>query len=230
MTSPSPASPGDPRHNGAVRDGARRNGAVLDLSSAFGVAAASSLRRSVLARRSRADDVAEDPPPTRTREPVREEPDLPPPEVVEDERRVPANRRVPSAGRVRRPVASRRSHDPAPRRRPRITRIRDRQHIDMLLLAMAARGPATGRELVDLVRGRSGGVFVLSPATVYRELHRLRNDRLMQDTWQSGSRRYRLTSFGERVLASRRREWQTFSHGMNLVLEAAGEGGRNAPG
>jgi DNA-binding PadR family transcriptional regulator len=104
-------------------------------------------------------------------------------------------------------------------------KVRDRQHVDMLLLAAATTGPANGRELIALVRERSGGLFQLSVSTVYRELHRLANNRLMQPTWNGRARRYLLTPLGERVLATRRREWEAFSHGFDRVLEAADDGG-----
>jgi DNA-binding PadR family transcriptional regulator len=105
--------------------------------------------------------------------------------------------------------------------------VRDRQHVDVLLLAAATKGPAGGRELIDLVRRRSGGLFVLPVSTVYRELHRLTNNRLMQVAWSGNARRYQLTPLGERVLATRRREWEAFSHGFDRVLEAVDDGDRS---
>jgi DNA-binding PadR family transcriptional regulator len=141
----------------------------------------------------------------------------------------PRTRRAPAAARPPRtavptPVAPRRSDGHTPRRRFHVVKVRDRQHVDMLLLAATTTSPANGRELIDLIRERSGGLFQLSVSTVYRELHRLANNRVMQTTWNGSARRYLLTPLGERVLATRRREWEAFSHGFDRVLEAADDG------
>jgi DNA-binding PadR family transcriptional regulator len=141
----------------------------------------------------------------------------------------PRTHRAPAAARPPRtaapaPVAHRRSGRHTHRRRLRVVKVRDRQHIDMLLLAAATTGPANGRELIDLVRERSGGLVRLSVSTVYRELHRLANNRLMQTTWNGSARHYLLTPLGKRVLATRRREWEAFSRGFDRVLEAAVDG------
>ena len=93
----------------------------------------------------------------------------------------------------------------------------------MLLLAAATNGPANGYELIDLVREWSDGLFVLSLPTVIHELHRLANNRLMQVAGNGGVHRYSLTPLGERVLATRRREWEALSHGLGGVLDAADE-------
>ena len=61
---------------------------------------------------------------------------------------------------------------------------------------------------------------------VFHELHRLANNRLMQVTGNGRARRYSLTPLGERVLTTRRREWEAFSHGLNGVLDAADDLGR----
>jgi DNA-binding PadR family transcriptional regulator len=134
------------------------------------------------------------------------EPDPVDPEIVEDD--------VPGP-----------TIDAAPmvRRRFGVVPVRDRQHVDLLLLAAAAEGAATGYELVDLVRERSGGLFVLPVRTVIRELHRLVRNRLMQAAGTEGVRRYSLTPLGERVLAARQREWEAFSRGLDGVLGRCSE-------
>lgn len=122
--------------------------------------------------------------------------------------------------RARTPASTGRGSKPA--RRPfRVVRVRDRQDVDVLLLAVASEEPSGGRAFVDLVRERSGGVFELTDRTVYHELHRLRNNRLLRLTSRGGVRRYLLTSLGERVLATRHRQWEAFSGGFDAVLQAA---------
>jgi DNA-binding PadR family transcriptional regulator len=97
--------------------------------------------------------------------------------------------------------------------------VRDRQQIDTLLLAVAAKEPASGREFIERVRKGSDGVFVLPLRTVYHELHRLTKDRLIEVMWHGGARRYRLTQLGERILATRRRQWVAFARGFHGMLE-----------
>jgi DNA-binding PadR family transcriptional regulator len=169
-------------------DGHKRMAEVVDLSSVFGAAAVSSLRRLR---------------PRRTRE--AREPDELTAETVEDDVQDPRNRRSPDV----------------PRRRFGAVQVRDRHDVDLLLLAAATNGPANGHELIDLVRERSDGLFTLSVRTVYYRLHWLTNNRLMQVAGNRSGRRYLLTPLGKRVLATRRREWEVFSHGLSRVLEAA---------
>jgi DNA-binding PadR family transcriptional regulator len=143
---------------------------------------------------------------------------------MEDDVQDPRSRRAPAARLA--PTAApgpvpRGSDAPARRRRFGVVKVRDRQHVDMLLLAAATNGPANGHELIDLVRERSEGLFMLPVGIVYYHLHRLTNNRLMEVTGHRGPRRYLLTPLGKRVLATRRREWEAFSYGFNRVLEAA---------
>jgi DNA-binding PadR family transcriptional regulator len=75
--------------------------------------------------------------------------------------------------------------------------------------------------LIEFVRECSDGVFVLPAGVVYRELHMLEKERLITVRRDSRERRYTLTELGERVLTTRRREWETFSHGVARLLEEA---------
>ena len=211
-------------------DGPSEDAATSDLSSAFGAAAAASLR-GILPLREKADPNVEEPPAiTEERDGV--DSDSARPEPLEDDVQ-DSTSRAPSAARTAEPAAPGPSDAPgdsdiaASRRRLRTVRVRDRQHIGMLLLAVAAKGPARGREIIELVRESSDGVFVLSQSTVFRELHRLRDDQLLRVTWSGGVHRYSLTPLGRRILATRRREWEAFSDGLDRVLEAADDSSRS---
>ena len=199
-----------------------------DLSSAFGASAASSLRGVLPRSKNVAQEVEE--PIQNVDEPIVVKSASLEPKPVEDDVQDSRNRSAPRAARPARttaptPTVTRgRSDAPAPRRRFRVVRVRDRRDVDVLLLAVAKKGPANGREFVDLVREHSDGVFMLTERTVYHELHRLRNNRLIRVMRNGGARRYVLTTLGERVLATRRRQWQAFSHGFDGVLEAADYG------
>lgn len=213
MTSMSAAVP-DGRGNGVVTPG---------LSSVFGVAAASSLRDVVPRRKREVEEMTSDAERTAAVKSASSDPGVTEGHMPEsrsgrasDARRGRMTESAPAA--VRHP-------DRAPRPRFRPVQVRDRRYIDVLLLA-AAKGSPAGRDLVDFVRERSDGVFVLSRGVVYRELHRLEKERLIGVGRDGGFRRYTLTELGERVLATRRRELEAFSHGLARVLDAADVGGR----
>jgi DNA-binding PadR family transcriptional regulator len=182
----------------AAHDGHDHRPGAVDLSAIFGAPAAALSRRRIRRRRPRQ---------------VRE-PDPVDPEIMEDDLPDTKSRRAPAR-------VSRLPDAPAPQRRFGVVKVRDRQHIDLILLAAATKGPATGHELIDLVRERSGGLFEPSLRIVIHELHRLANNRLMQVTGNGRVRRYSLTPLGKRALATRRREWEAFSHGLDRVLDAA---------
>jgi DNA-binding PadR family transcriptional regulator len=186
----------------AAHDGHDHRPAAADLFSIFGAPAAALARR-----------------PRRVRRPDPVEPELVDDDVVEDD---VVEDDVPDRTGRRAPVADARPPGArVPRRRPGVVEVRDRRYVDLLLLAAATHGPASGHELIDLVRGLSDEIFALSPRVVVRELHRLTNDRLMRVTGNGRVRRYALTPLGERVLATRRREWEALSQGIDGVLDAA---------
>jgi DNA-binding PadR family transcriptional regulator len=49
----------------------------------------------------------------------------------------------------------------------------------------------------------------------------------MQVTGNGRVGRYTLTALGQRVLATRRREWEALAHGLDGVLDAADDRGRS---
>jgi DNA-binding PadR family transcriptional regulator len=191
-----------------------RNAVSPGLFTAFGAAAAASARQVTPRPRRRrhggeagghADDHADD----HAEEPNdRGGPSEPDPNPPTRQRQVP-----PSEGPS--PV----NPAPRPRRRVRTVAVRERWHIQLLLLAVAAEGPRSGGAFRDLVHERSGGVFDVPDRIVYRELQRLRQNRLLDMTFEDGRRRYHLTRLGERILTSRRLQWETFRRGFDGVLE-----------
>ena len=95
-------------------------------------------------------------------------------------------------------------------------------HLDLLLLAVVAGGPAHGYAIISALREQSGGAFDLPEGTVYPALHRLEEQALVQSTWADvGGRRrrvYRLTGGGAAALAEHRRDWRQFATGVEAVL------------
>lgn len=99
-----------------------------------------------------------------------------------------------------------------------------RDHLDSLLLAVLAAGPAHGYAVIEELRRRSGEAFDLPEGTVYPALHRLEHAALVASRWVTvaGRRRriYRLTRKGRGALARERREWAGFASAIEAVLRA----------
>lgn len=97
-------------------------------------------------------------------------------------------------------------------------------HLDVLLLAVVADGPAHGYAVIAQLRDRSEGAFDLPEGTVYPALHRLERMGLLRSDWADvGGRRrrvYRITSKGSTALAAGETEWRAFATGMGAVLGA----------
>lgn len=95
-------------------------------------------------------------------------------------------------------------------------------HLDLLILAVLAAGPAHGYAVVEGLRNRSGETFDLPEGTVYPALHRLEKGGLLQSEWSvvGGRRRrtYELTNKGEKSLVVQRDRWQEFSAAVGQVL------------
>ena len=95
-------------------------------------------------------------------------------------------------------------------------------HLDLLLLAVLAEGPAHGYAIIESLRTRSGGVFDLPEGTVYPALHRLEDQGWLQSNWSEDSARrkriYQLTPKGQQALAARQNEWLKFSKAVNATV------------
>jgi len=95
-------------------------------------------------------------------------------------------------------------------------------HLDLLLLAILAGGPAHGYAIIETLRSRSDGMFDLPEGTIYPALHRLENQGLLQSTWSEEAPRrkriYELTPKGKQVLVSRQDEWRQFSKAVNATV------------
>jgi len=95
-------------------------------------------------------------------------------------------------------------------------------HLDMLLLAILADGPAHGYAVIESLRQRSTGLFDLPEGTVYPALHRLERQGLLGSRWSEDSARrrriYQLTPKGQQVLSSRQAEWKKFLKAVNATV------------
>lgn len=103
-----------------------------------------------------------------------------------------------------------------------MNRERLKGHLDLLLLAVLAAGPAHGYAVISALRQRSEGTFDLPEGTVYPALHRLEDAGLLASSWSDADGRkrrvYALTSDGEAALAAQRTEWKRFAGGVQAVV------------
>ncbi len=100
-------------------------------------------------------------------------------------------------------------------------------HLDMIVLAALAPGPAHGYAIIEEIKRRSGEAFALPEGTVYPALHRLEHAGLLSSRWvmaESGRRRriYALTGQGPRALAEQRAVWERFAGAIGGLLKGAG--------
>jgi transcriptional regulator len=95
-------------------------------------------------------------------------------------------------------------------------------HLDGLILATLADGPAHGYAIAQAIRERSEGAFDLPEGTLYPALHRLERAGLLASVWstEAGRRRrtYRLTRSGGRALSECRKEWRLFARAVGAVM------------
>ena len=106
-------------------------------------------------------------------------------------------------------------------------------HLDMIVLAALASGPAHGYAVIEEIRRRSGEAFDLPEGTIYPALHRLEQGGLLSSRWvtaESGRRRrvYALTRQGKRALAERRAVWRQFADAIGGLLEGIRPSGKPA--
>jgi PadR family transcriptional regulator PadR len=96
-------------------------------------------------------------------------------------------------------------------------------HVDGLLLAALAHGPAHGYAIIESVREGSAGAFDLREGTVYPALHRMEQAGLVASRWGSeGGRRrrvYAVTAKGRRELDRQRGEWRQFAGAMHAIMD-----------
>jgi PadR family transcriptional regulator, regulatory protein PadR len=100
-----------------------------------------------------------------------------------------------------------------------------RGHLELLLLAALAKGPAHGYALIDRLEERSGGVLELTEGSVYPALHRLEQQGYVTSSWTTaeGRRRrtYRVSRRGQAELRARRAAWRDLVSTVDLVLRPA---------
>jgi DNA-binding PadR family transcriptional regulator len=97
-----------------------------------------------------------------------------------------------------------------------------RGHVEMLLLAVLASGPAHGYALSAELRRRSNGRLAIVEGSLYPALHRLEGAGLVtsatEDVDGRRRRRYQLTPEGKTALDEEMRSWDQFKDCVDDVL------------
>jgi transcriptional regulator len=95
--------------------------------------------------------------------------------------------------------------------------------LPLLILNALSSGASYGYQIAKEIKEHSEGVLDFQEGTLYPTLHRLEKEGLVEAYTErvEGRRRryYRLTEKGARELAREHREWASFVHAVNTVLE-----------
>ena len=98
--------------------------------------------------------------------------------------------------------------------------------LDLLVLKALTWGPMHGYGVSSLIHQRTDGDITIVDAALYKALHRLEHDDLVDSTWgvSENNRRakfYRLTVEGRRQLQAELSSWRTYVSAVSKVLETA---------
>ena len=97
----------------------------------------------------------------------------------------------------------------------------------MLLLKLLEEEDLYGYQMIERLQQRSNNIFALKAGTLYPLLHSLEERGLVQSyeqTAETGRKRkyYTLTKAGQKMLAAKEQEWNTFTGAISRVLQGGG--------
>ena len=98
--------------------------------------------------------------------------------------------------------------------------------LEMIVLEVLQHEPMHGWGITELIERRSDGLLSVNQGSLYPALYRLVARGWVTSEWRvtennRKARYYTLTRSGRRQLASRRRQWEKLSHGVDLILSGA---------
>ncbi|HJU74171.1 MAG TPA: PadR family transcriptional regulator [Gemmatimonadaceae bacterium] len=96
--------------------------------------------------------------------------------------------------------------------------------LDLLILRTLAWGQMHGYGISGFIRQRTDGAISIVDAALYKALHRLERDRLIDSVWgvsenNRKAKYYRLTPAGRRRLHAELDEWRRYSAAVLKVVE-----------
>ena len=98
--------------------------------------------------------------------------------------------------------------------------------VDVLILRTLAWEPMHGYAIASWIEQQTEGVLSVEDAALYKALHRLERQELIEGDWgtTTGNRRarfYKLTAQGRRALRAETAAWREFSTAMHRILDPA---------
>ncbi len=98
--------------------------------------------------------------------------------------------------------------------------------LDLLVLRALAWAPMHGYAVAGWIQARTEGVLTIVDAALYKSLHRLERQRLVEGEWgvTDANRRakfYRLTAAGRRALQEETSAWEQYAAAVHRVLAPA---------
>ncbi len=98
--------------------------------------------------------------------------------------------------------------------------------LDVLVLKTLSWQPAHGYGISRAIEQRTGGVFEIEDAALYKALHRLEASGAIEAEWgvSENNRRakfYRLTPFGRKELRAETTTWHAYASAVTSVLGTA---------
>ena len=98
--------------------------------------------------------------------------------------------------------------------------------LDVLVLKTLSWGPMHGYAIAGWIGQRTGGALAVDDAALYKALHRLERQRLVEGEWghtEQGKRAkfYRLTAAGRRALHDETSAWERYAAAVHRVLAPA---------
>ncbi len=98
--------------------------------------------------------------------------------------------------------------------------------LDVLVLKILSWQPAHGYTIAQEIERRSGGIFDIEDAALYKALHRLEAAGAVEAEWglSDNNRRarfYRLTPHGRKELRAETSTWRAYVRAVGAVLDPA---------
>lgn len=98
--------------------------------------------------------------------------------------------------------------------------------LDLIVLRMLQGGAANGWQLTQSIQVVSQGALEVNYGSIYPALRRLEANGWVKGRWATTennrrARFYELTASGRKQLAAERKQWERFSHALELILGTA---------
>ncbi len=97
--------------------------------------------------------------------------------------------------------------------------------LDMLVLKLLESEPKYGYQIIQEMKEKSGGVFLLKDGTLYPILYRLEDEGMVVSKWSMAEGRqvprkyYEITDGGREGLSAIHETWNAISKGISRIME-----------